>query len=379
MSLLFNIDKGEGEDRFKAKPINQQDINDTANYNSSTNGVPGQGKTLSVSTRSISNKSSKSTIDVISQFRWSASNINEEIVKFPHIVVKEYYLTKSTLAHQLAYYAEAGGQASLQNLKVATDFVGLAGNDINEALKDKSKGIAAAMRDATRGGRNLLGLKGSITESETLEMYYNMYPTCPTGFDYRFPYYSDKHSGRSSTWDSSFKGVGENAITSFSTNIIEGTRKNATDQSFVGALYSEPGVFVERSKYYQPTEGEAISFSFPLLNTFTNDDVQKNFDLIWLLTFQNTPFRKNKSLLEPPCMYELLIPGVKYVMYAVMESLNIDFIGTRREIDLQIPAATSGGRVTKKIIVPEAYNVSIVFKALTTDSSNLLIEAINKS
>jgi hypothetical protein len=78
-------------------------------------------------------------------------------------------------------------------------------------------------------------------------------------------------------------------------------------------------------------------------------------------------------------MYELLIPGVKYVMYAVMESLNIDFIGTRREIDLQIPAATNGVRVTKKTIVPEAYNVSIVFKALTTDSGNLLIEAINKS
>ena len=370
MSLLFNIEKDD--DRFKAKPINQRDNNDTANYTSSTNGVPSQGKTRSVPTKDVSNKSSKSTVDVVSQFRWSASNINEEIVKFPHIAVKEYYLAKSTLAHQLAYYAEAGGQASLQNLKVAANFVGLDGKDINEALIEKGNRIATDLRSLAR-------LKTTITESKTLEMYYNMYPTCPTGFDYRFPYYSDKHSGRSSTWDSSFKGVGENTITSFSTNIIEGTRKNATDQSFVGALYSEPGVFVERSKYYQPTEGEAISFSFPLLNTFTNDDVQKNFDLIWLLTFQNTPYRKNKSLLEPPCMYELLIPGVKYVMYAVMETLNIDFIGTRREIDLQIPSIGSGGRVTKKTIVPEAYNVNIVFKALTTDSGNLLIEAINKS
>ena len=372
-NLLFNIQK-QG-DRFNAKPIgsSSSQVASVANYSSSSNGVPGNGgQTTPVNTQNVTKSNPQSVIDVVSQFKWSASKINEDIVKIPHILVKEYYLKKSTLAHQLAYYAAAGAGAGLDNTKVILNAFGLEGKGVTDYLKDKAKGISDKLT-------NLAGIKASTTDSETIQMYSNMYPICPTGFDYRFPYYSDSYASRNHTWSSAFQGFGENEITKLAEDLIAAAQKYTTDKSIIGAGITEPGVFVERSKYYQPSEGESISVTFPLLNTFDVSDVQKNFDLIWLLTFQNTPYRKNKSLLDPPCMYEVLIPGVRYIKFAVVDRLAVQFLGTRREIELQIPSDSDGGRDTKKTIVPEAYNITLSFKSLNTDSSNFMIEAINKS
>ena len=371
-NLLFNIQK-QG-DRFNAKPIGNSSSQFTAvaNYSSGSNGLPGGRRNTSVNAQTVTKSNPQSVIDVVSQFKWTASKINEDVIKIPHILVKEYYLKKSTLAHQLAYYADTATGAGLNNLKVTENFVGLKGKGITDALKSGAEKISKNLR-------RLTGIKASSTDSKTIQMYSNMYPICPTGFDYRFPYYSDSYASRNHSWASAFQGFGENEITKIAEDLISAAQKYTTDQSVIGAGITEPGVFVERSKYYQPSEGESISVTFPLLNTFDVGDVQKNFDLIWLLTFQNTPYRKNKSLLDPPCMYEVLIPGVRYIKFAVVDRLTVQFLGTRREIELQIPSDSGGGRVPKKTIVPEAYNITLSFKSLNTDSSNFMIEAINKS
>ena len=371
-NLLFNIQQQDG--RFNAKPIGRASTqtNGVANYEGRSINRPGSTRSTSVNTSSVSRSNPQSVIDVVSQFKWTASKINEDIVKIPHILIKEYYLKKSTLAHQLAYYADAAAGAGLDNLKVIVNAFGLEGEGITDGLKDAAQGISDQLKSFS-------GLKSSTTDSKSLQMYSNMYPICPTGFDYRFPYYSDSYASRNHSWSSSFQGFGENEITKIAENIIDVAQKYTTDQSVIGAGITEPGVFVERSKYYQPSEGESVSVTFPLLNTFDVGDVQKNFDLIWLLTFQNTPYRKNKSLLDPPCMYEVLIPGVRYIKFAVVDRLTVQFLGTRREIELQIPSDSGGGRVPKKTIVPEAYNITLSFKSLNTDSSNFMIEAINKS
>ena len=184
--------------------------------------------------------------------------------------------------------------------------------------------------------------------------------------------------------------------------------------------------FQERAKFYNyPTDGEEFSFGFPLINTgsLTFDDVVRNWQLVFLLLYNNKPARQTKSIIEPPPVYEVRIPGVKFLPFCYITSINVEFQGSRRELDLTIPVETrqitpqsnninsnlpntdlnneisrgAGGSfggpltnsnqstpitnktVTKNIkaIIPDAYQIKISVKSMFSESKNLLFHTVN--
>jgi hypothetical protein len=138
--------------------------------------------------------------------------------------------------------------------------------------------------------------------------------------------------------------------------------------------FMEPGIYIEKPQFYSfAAGGDTVSFSFPLINTgwATFEDVQRNWQLIYMLVYQNRPNRKSRDLIEPPCLYEVMIPGIKYMPYAFISALQVDFMGSRRSYYVNVPNST-GGSSRIQTIIPDAYMVSISLRGLIAESRNFL-------
>jgi hypothetical protein len=121
---------------------------------------------------------------------------------------------------------------------------------------------------------------------------------------------------------------------------------------------SNPGSYIETPKMYQyEMNDSALEVSFALSNTI-NADYQKNTELVKKLTTINRPKRINSIAMEPPRIYQVKIPGQRFIKWAYCSSFSTSMLGTKREI---------GG-----VITPEGYMVSMSFTSLTTEVSNFM-------
>ena len=132
---------------------------------------------------------------------------------------------------------------------------------------------------------------------------------------------------------------------------------------------------------YNPADSgsPSVTFKFPLVNSQTYESACANYQLLWLLVFQNTPQRVTKSLLEMPKIYSVTVPGVCYMQYSFVESLTVDFLGNRRHVDVSMPTTSIGLPERIPAIMPDAYEVSITFRSLNIHNSNMLLEMWQQS
>jgi hypothetical protein len=324
------------------------------------------------STQSISSKGGgSSSIDVVASYDWNASPSNN-IIKPPSIQLKEFYVDKSSFLAQLGYGLDAFSDAGFQQAeKIASNFSADKGKTILDELKGQAKGVIDSVKSVVSLPKlDSAGVSGA---------YGGLYVLKPTGFKYNLPFYEDVMRTKSASWQDQYAGGAGNSeiikLIEFGNNMV---RANIGSLPGLG-VFSDPGLYIERTKHYQPSPGaEALSFTFPLLNTLSQESIQKNYELIWLLSFQNSPYRKDMSRIDPPCMYEVLVPGIRYIKYAVVTSLKVDFLGTRRKISLSVPRGPGPPSSRADVIVPEAYKVTINMTSLTDESANFMIEALHR-
>jgi hypothetical protein len=212
-------------------------------------------------------------------------------------------------------------------------------------------------------------------ESTALKPYNALYATEQTGFNYFFPYLDDSY--RQST--NAFGEGGDNIIAPYADIITAGLGGVA---SGIGLL--KPGVYIEKSKQFtMGAAGRTISFSFPLLNTNTFDDVLQNWQLIFGIVYQNRPGRVSKSIIDVPVIYELYIPGIAYMPYAYIKNLEVKFLGNRRVMEIDVPIMNEGEGNTSRVspiktIIPDAYNISIQVEGLNDETRNFMYASVNK-
>lgn len=128
----------------------------------------------------------------------------------------------------------------------------------------------------------------------------------------------------------------------------------------IGAMAgTTPGSYMETPKFYEYSSANEgpLNVSFVLSNTI-NDDYDKNYKLIKRLTEINRPRRINSIAMEPPRIYQVKVPGHRFIRWAYCSDFDITFLGTKRNID--------------GIIVPEGYQVSMSFQSLTVEVSNFM-------
>jgi len=389
--------------KFSDNPINFEGRDTTgdsappvlvgAGYSVSSSIAPGSTQRLRVG--------DKFPVDVINGFYWTHTPLTKR-QEVPYISLSEKRLKTNALIAQAAYNsmtiglfdktgliqragrsvdAAAQGRISEQLQKVQNF---LQSGPVGSTIDKLGATIGAAKEKFGNflGGEGLFSLPRSDGARSVLRVYEGLYITEPTGWEYTFPYFEDYQNGVANDFgDQNVGGIGEGVTALGAASLVEGSRNIAEDVSGTMNIM-EPGTYIEKPKFYQfQDSGDEITVAFPLLNTghATYKDVIRNWQLIYLLVYQNRPIRFTRDLIEPPVIYEVSLPGHKYMPYAYVSRLEVQFVGSRRPMEITFKDESSLGQGQNKVntIIPDGYTVQITLKGLVAETRNFLYTSLN--
>ena len=300
-------------------------------------------------------------IDVVKDFDWTSS-INKQQVgeKVPFIRLTEFKLTANNALNGLAAAAMAfadmnrstmAGAAKLGNVastitqstfmqpagdaaKWAGDKVGAAGAAIEPYLKQAEDYIKSKTNDSFGpGGQHLMDLFG------------NLYAREATGRTYVLPHFTRDYFQTS------------NDFSDTTQPLIKGLYEGLDAAGQIPSLFTT-GVYVQRPKFYQFASARepSVNITLTLYNTMTPMSYLKHTKFIQQLSLSNLPRRVTRAIVEPPCIYEVLIPGEVFYPYCYINRLQVTNVGTRRMINNEV--------------VPDAYQIDISLTSLIKDANN---------
>jgi hypothetical protein len=338
-------------------------------------------------------------INVVEDFQWTSSPVTSR-EDIPDIELREKRLKTNSLIAQLAYYSliasgkggEVTGRLSnlLGNSGIGSGALGgFLSSRIGQSITGLGQGLLGSISNF---GSNLLGsgavqlftgrntndffsqTTASSMGSDILAPYEGLYITEDTKFTYRMPYFENMQNAVTNAFNDDDQILSRKSFGL--SKFIAGAASLAENLSYTlaGTInITEPGIYIEKPKFYNfASSGDVITFSFPLINTgwATFEDVQKNWQLIFMLIYQNRANRKSRDLIDPPCLYEVSIPGIKYMPYAFIKSLGVQFMGARRAYSMNVPSLKGFTRI--KTIIPDAYMVTISLQGLVAETQNFL-------
>ena len=248
--------------------------------------------------------------------------------------------------------------------------------------------------------------------NQYLAPYQDIYTTKNTGWRYKLPYMEDQQRTNRSQWATK-------------PGLFRGAAQTARDITLMANTLVSPGVYIDQAKNYTfDGDHKSYTVSFPLMNTMSQEHILRNWQLLFLLTYQNRPNRIDRVQIAPPKIYEAMIPGVWWCRHAFISNMTVDFVGNRRKMTLMLPqrkgeikgfSSTPQGmldefdyankfkdvkflnmiqnRDGKEIgsryrlpstnlpvttIIPDAYQVTITMTELVPESQNTMFAAIHK-
>ena len=316
------------------------------------------------------------SIDVVRDYSWTSSvNKTQMIDKIPIIRLKEFKITADNAINAIAAGVFAWGDMQKAGANAVGRMGSLAGAGLTDAasmmgldgqlqwLKDQKDSKFGDVV-ASAGGALGNAIDSFVATAKELasraqppsdfgpegqhlmDVYGGLYAREATGRTYTLPYFENDYFSTSNSFSdtTTIPLVGE---------IYEKLSETA---NLLPALV-EPGVYVQRPQYYNfDTSGNDFSLSITLYNTMAPLEYLKNSKLIQQLILNNLPRRKTRVVVEPPCIYEVLIPGKAFFPYCYISDLRVLHMGTKRLLNGEI--------------VPEAYEVQITIKSLTSDANN---------
>ena len=320
---------------------------------------------------------SRKVIDVVNDFSWYAGPkaTSAALNKVPCMFLTEREQLLSSFISGAMYYLNAANKGI--NDVIQSDAIkSLLGTiaeqstieTIQSSVQETFEKINAAI-GGTAADRNLLA-------QNNLKSLEGLYFTKPTGFQYRLPMYDNTMGVNNG--EGSDEGNFMREAVAGAQNIV----KSVADVVNI----TQPGTYIEPPKYFNNPQPATEQVTFPLANTIRrgpNSPVQQNYELLWLLAFQNKPYKTSFTRTPPPKIYSVYVPGSFSMPYAYIESMDVQFVGTTRKTSVTVPAGNGEGKIGSKVIqapIPEAYQVTIKFASLVSDYGNtMLSDAFNTS
>lgn len=220
-----------------------------------------------------------------------------------------------------------------------------------------------------------------IPDGNVLTPYEQLYYTKNTGFMYSIPYLEQQGKQVQNQFGD---GGGQPGV-------LLGAAKELTAAGVdiaKGLNIADPGTYIEQPELYN-FQGRQKSYTvkFPLINTNSFQDVVQNWQLIWMLVYQNTPNRLTRDLIDPPCIYEANLDGTWYSKYAYISQLSVDFIGATRKMSIPLlneSAPSAGGAsvtgdISIETIIPDAYEVTMTVVDIFGETRNMLYHSVNET
>ena len=325
-------------------------------------------------------------IDVARNFSWYAGpamgsteypkgsgKMVHAIDKIPTVFLTEREQLLSSLISGALYYLNASGRTvdKFVNSGVVESLLGKIGSS---AAKTAATTVQKSITDLTGTLNGIAGGTGSdaaLLQSHNLKSLQGIYFTKPTGFNYRLPMYGSPSTPTAGYGDASTAGtLGVAAIDAIQTGV---------DNIASVVNFAQPGTYIEKPKYFAGVNGRQETVTFPLVNTVkrtNHSPIQQNYELLWLLAFQNRAYKTSFSRTPPPKIYSVTLPGQFSMPYAFISNMSVNFIGTTRNTKVYVPSGSGEGNITSKLIstpVPDAYQVSLTFTSLIGDYGNTML------
>jgi hypothetical protein len=322
-----------------------------------------------------------STIDVIRDYDWTFSkNKISRADEIPYIEIKEFKLAGNSYITSLMTSAllfpdviesdfNAVGKSfydTIANFKDNTfaKFISDNKQNLMGKIADNAKSLGSKMADQVKG----LDRSSSQWNNDDLEKNYSyLYIRKPTGKTFRFPHFDNNFVNISNDFSDTYQAdtMYQEALGNLSKTV-----EMAANMMNLASI-TEPGMYIQRPQFYKFGDSSyTTTVDFYLFNTLNENSYLKNLELITKLVIQNTPHRFNRILVDPPCIYELTIPGRGFYPYSYISALQVQHEGTKRIL------TNSKG---KRAIIPDAFKVHIEFKSLTTEVNNFFIPEMGTS
>ena len=269
-------------------------------------------------------------------------------------------------------------------------------------LKEMTPSASSTLTRATYWASQLEDFEFGLLKNHVLDSYDGLYITDDTGFFYDLPQLegsqlasNNNAFGAGDSGGDIFKAAG-NALSSRGSKGGIGQKIGKATQFIddavtVGGLAGDligkgrelvgggAGYFTEQPQFYQHGQGaRSYDVKFPLYNTGSFEDLIRNFQLAFMLVYQNLPNRNSKQTVRPPCMYEVTVPGISYCPWTYLTKVQVDFVGARREMTLPLPFEDADNFRNVRVTVPEAYDITLSIQELVSHTKNFMFHNVNR-
>jgi len=201
------------------------------------------------------------------------------------------------------------------------------------------------------------------------EFYENLYETTKID-DYKFPYFNDNFRQFTNDYADTLTNITDRGQATMGASMVKGGEEVIANifgmvdmvRQIQGTFKetANPGSYIETPKFYQfANTDQPLQVQFPLLNTINAEDAKENADFIKEFIRINRPHRENAIAMSFPAVYEVEVPGLRFIKWAYLSDLSFSLLGTRHMND--------DGKLT-----PEGYMVSMTFNSLTVEVDNFL-------
>lgn len=329
-------------------------------------------------------------VDVVNNYSWTMSP-KESRTYAPYIHLREMQTIMGAELQKLLYTLSAAADSATNTGKKATDTIkniitkvvpnsaitdaiGSASNTINSVFDNikKYKDEINSKINSQLTGADANANVVDFNTSPHLKPYAELYRCVETGWQYKFPYFGDD------VMDTKPNRFGDpsGSIISVAQGLIDvankyGSGLEASISNFTG---NEQRNTEQSQMYAYDKEGMMFDVKFPLLNTIDTKTAADNYRLIELLKYQSRPYRVSRNMIVPINIYEVCVPGVKYIPYAFIRDFKVEFKGVRHTAWINV--LIDNKSVSRKVIIPEVYDITISIQSLTNESQNFMIESL---
>ena len=292
------------------------------------------------------------TVDIVRgsgkiQYRWTLSEIlNRNDI--PYIQLTEHRNNESMVKRQTMFYAKG---------------IFGEGSAANNAIANARNNSAAAT----------VGM---------LDVYEEIWPDNPTGWTYKFPYFSKTQYELTTPEWQQVDGIGQalgeaagglgdtlaNMGLAGAAKLVRGgaaAASAATAAAELGlkALYPVVGI-ADRPRIFTSHSNRDITIQFPLYNTVNSGDWANHRNFFYTFANQNLFAKRDFITGLPPVFYRVYVPGQYFSFASCVTNFGVENLGNTR----LLPYGEGGS--LQEFIVPDAYQISITLTEMTMPSMN---------
>ena len=139
---------------------------------------------------------------------------------------------------------------------------------------------------------------------------------------------------------------------------------------YFGPNTGPPGTYIQTPMFWQAANTAApLMVSFVLSNTVHAEAAAANLAAINAFAKANKAKRVGIKI-DYPMVYQLEVPGHRYMRWAYCSSFNVGMLGLRKQ-------KGGGQSQTSGSIIPEAYSCEFGFTSLTLEDADMLTKSIS--